>query len=786
MKCAHCQLDFKQEQMLENKGRFFCCTGCRAVYELLQNEGLNDFYSRLKNTTLSPISELKLKPISNLDDFIGTTDEGFKELFLIIEGIHCDACVWLNEKALSLKEGILEININKLTHKAKIIFDESAINVAEILKLIQSIGYNPSLYNPLLNEKKALQSKREFYAKLVVAIACVMNVMWISVAKYAGFFSGISSEAKDILNFAEFILASPVLFYTGSSFYKSAFYSLKKRQISMDFLVIFGASLAYIYSLWAMFSRLGDVYFDSVAMIICFVFIGKYLEVLVKKRASDTMDSLSELLRGEVFVLREGEFKQAKPLEIRLEDTLRLRAGDKVLVDGVILEGSASVDMSSLSGESEPVMLGVGEALTSGAVVLDGALTYKATRLYKDSRLCQIISLLESSQSKKPSLEALCDRLAAYFSRTMLFLALLCFLFWLFYMKQSMELSLIHAISLLIIACPCALALATPVANLIALFESLKFQLLFKKSSFIEDLGKCDFALFDKTGVLTQTRLRVGEFFVSKDVNLNELFSFLSLSKHPVSSSVREFLLENYKFNQSLIEFESIKELRAKGLEASLKGAKFIGGKSEFIKENGIFFEKEFQNSHFIFAKNGEILAFFELESLLQKGALELIEYLKAQKIEILMLTGDNFKAAQKIASKLNINFKASQSPENKMQEALNLGKKHKIFMLADGINDALALKNVAVGVSMKEGSDLANESADVLLLKPDLSLFKRGLMLCKKSYKIIKQNLMISLIYNACCVPLAFFGLINPLFAAISMSLSSTLVVLNSLRLKR
>lgn len=785
MKCAHCQLDFKKEQMLEERGKFFCCTGCKKVYKLLLNDGLQDFYTRLKDKKLSPIKQLKFKEIPNLD-FISTNEEGFKELFLIIEGIHCDACVWLNEKALSLKEGILEININKLTHKAKIVFDESLIGAPEILKLIQSIGYNPSPYNPLLNEKKALQTKREFYAKLIVAIACVMNVMWISVAKYAGFFSGISSEAKDILNFAEFILASPVLFYTGSSFYKAAFFSLKKAQISMDFLVIFGASLAYIYSLWAMFSRLGDVYFDSVAMIICFVFVGKYLEVLVKKRASDTMDSLSELLRGEVFVLRNGEFVATAPLNVKIGDILRLNVGDRILIDGKIISGSASLDMSSLSGENEPILASKEDNISSGGILLDGSLNYEATRLYKDSRLCQIIALLENSQSKKPRLEALCDRLSAYFSRTMLALALICFLFWLFYMNESVEISLIHAISLLIIACPCALALATPVANLIALFESLKFQLLFKQSSFIEDLGKCDFALFDKTGVLTQNKLKISEFYLDKRLNLSELFSFLSLSKHPISLSIREFLEKNYNFKKSLIDFNDFKELRAKGLKASFKDDEFLGGKSEFIKENKINLEKEFQNSHFIFAKNGEILAFFELESTLQKGALELIEYLKAQKIEILMLTGDNFKAAQKIASKLKINFKAAQSPENKMQEALKLSKKYKIFMLADGINDALALKNVAVGISLKQGSDLANESADALLLKPDLSFLKKGLKLCKKSYKIIKQNLMLSLFYNACCVPLAFFGLVNPLFAAISMSLSSTLVVMNSLRLKR
>lgn len=783
MKCSHCRLEFDEKQMLQRGQEFFCCTGCEAVFELLHSKGLQDFYERLGKKTLKPA--VLEKECLNFNKFLRKNDEGLSEIYLIIEGIHCSACVWLNEKILIEEQGIIEVNINLLTHKARIVFDEKQLDLGRILELIQSIGYKARAYDPLKQEQKAVALKREFYSKLVVAVACVMNVMWIAVAKYAGFFSLMDAQTKDILNFAEFILASPVLFYTGSSFYKNAFYSLKHRQISMDFLVIFGASLAYTYSLWAMFSRAGEVYFDSVAMIICFVFVGKYLEVLVKKHATDTMDSLNDFLKGEIFVFNGKEFAPKDAYAVRVGDLIALKTGDKILIDGVCVSGEASIDASSLSGENEPVLVRATNSVNSACIVLDGSLQYKATKLYTDSKLSQILNLLELSQSNKPKIQSLVAQISIYFSRTILALALLCFCFWYFFKQSSAEFALVNAISVLIIACPCALALATPVSNLIALFKALKLKVLFKSSSKIEDLSKCDMAVFDKTGVLTNSKLKISRHFLSKELNLNELFAFIKLSNHPVSVSISEFLQEKIT-NQKLLAFEKIKEIRAKGISARLKDDEFVGGNANFFKELNISVSENFEDTHFLFAKNGKVLAHFEFQSVLREGASELISYLKSLKIPIKMLTGDNEKAAAKIASKLDIkDFQASCLPEMKMYIVANLSKTHKVLMVGDGINDTLALQNAAVAVSLKQGSDLAVENSDIILLKNDLSALKKAIKLSKKTFIIIKQNLAFSLCYNALTIPLAFLGLINPLIAAASMSLSSVVVVLNALRIK-
>lgn len=782
MNCSHCNLNFKKEDMIKDEDGYFCCNGCKTVFKLINSNGWQDFYSLRSNKNLEPVS---FDEIKNYDNFIKKTSDGFSEIYLHIKNIHCSACIWLNEKVLSQSEGVIEASINLANHKAHIVFDEDIISLNELLKLISSIGYKASAYDPLKQEKKAVELKRDFYAKLVVAIACVMNIMWIAIAKYAGMFSGMDSDVKDILNFAEFILCSVVLFYTGSSFYKSAYLAIKIKEINMDFLVISGASLAYIYSLWAMFARLENVYFDSVSMIICFVFIGKYLEVLSKKHASDTMDSLNDFLNAKVLVYNKDGFIPKDVYEVNIGDKIKLSAGDKIVIDGLCLSGEASIDSSSLSGESNAVLLKKGSEVNSACIVLDGSIIYEAKSLYKDSKLSQIVTLLEKAQHSKPRIQSMVEKINVKFSRTVLVLSLLCLLFWLLYKNANFESSLIHAISLLIIACPCALALATPISTINAIFSALKMKILVKNSTSLETLSKCNVAVFDKTGVLTNSKLKISKYNLDNDLNIDEFYSFVSISKHPVSTSLSNFLKDKNAKNLNL-NFTDIKELRAKGIFARCNNDEFIGGSVYFLKENKIDLKEDFDDTHFIFAKNKKVLASFEFESEIKKEAKELISYLKSLKFRILILSGDNEKAVKKVALKLGIKeFKANCLPQDKMQEIQKLNQHSNAFFVGDGINDALALKNSAVSISLKQGSDLAMENSDLLLLNDDLTLIKKSIKLAKKTYKIIKQNLAFSLCYNAFSISLAFLGLINPLIAALSMSFSSLVVILNSLRIK-
>ncbi|EPE3794386.1 heavy metal translocating P-type ATPase [Campylobacter lari] len=781
MKCKHCQLSFRQDQMIEKNGNYFCCKGCESVYEILQENNLEEFYEKLGNQTLTPaIIEHNIK---DYEKYIQKTKEGFSEIFLLIEEIHCAACVWLNEKILIKSEGVIEVDINSITHKARIVFDEKSINLAKIIQSIESIGYKASVYLPTKNEQRATQTKRDFYAKLIVAIACVMNIMWISVAKYAGFFSGMEADTKDILHFAEFLLCTPVLFYTGSIFYKNAYYALKFKSVNMDTLVISGASLAYIYSIWAMFSRASQVYFDSVAMIICFVFIGKYLELLSKKKALDTLDHLRSFLSSEVRVLKNDKIENIDVEEVQIGDIIELKEGDRVLIDGVCISGNISLDMSSLSGESLPLDVQKDDMIYSASLVLNGNALYKANALYKDSKLARIINLLENSSSKKAKIEKIVQQVSKYFSPIILTCALFCFAFTFFVLNLGFEEAMIRMVSVLIIACPCALALATPVSSLVAISTGLKEKILFKEAGVVEDLSKCNVAVFDKTGVLTKASLEVKKSFLDERLDKNELLNFLHLTNHPVAKSILKFLDEKI---DSRIEFEKVQNFQARGYKAFLDKDEFLGGNEKFFKENHIQVQ-EFQTTHFIFAKNKIILAAFELEDSVRESSEELIRFMKECKMQIYMLSGDNLSAVSKVAEKLKINnFKASCMPEDKMQIIANLNQTGKVLMVGDGINDALALSYAGVGVSLKEGSELAMENSDIILLKNDLKSLQKAIQIAKKTYQIIKQNLAFSLFYNALSMPLAFFGLINPLIAALSMSFSSIIVILNALRIKK
>ncbi|AJC85987.1 heavy metal translocating P-type ATPase [Campylobacter sp. RM16704] len=781
MKCKHCQLNFKQEQMIKKNENYFCCKGCESVYEILQENNLEEFYEKLGNQTLTPAT---IKHIhKNYEKYIQKTKEGFSEIFLLIEEIHCAACIWLNEKILIKSDGIIEVDINSISHKARVVFDDSIISIAKIIQNIENIGYKASVYLPTKNEQRATQTKRDFYAKLIVAIACVMNIMWISVAKYAGFFSGMEEETKDILHFAEFILCSPVLFYTGSVFYKNAYYALKFKNVNMDTLVISGASLAYIYSVWAMFSRASQVYFDSVAMIICFVFVGKYLELLSKKKALDTLDHLRSFLTNEVRVLKNDKIENIDVEEVKIGDIIELKEGDRILIDGVCIGGNISLDVSSLSGESLPLDIQKDDVIYSASLVLSGNALYKANALYKDSKLAKIITLLENSSTKKAKIEKLVQQVSKYFSPVILTCALLCFAFTYFIANLGFEESMIRMVSVLIIACPCALALATPVCSLMAISTGLKEKILFKEAGVVEDLSKCDIAVFDKTGVLTKASLEVKKGFLDERLNKNELLNFLHLTNHPVAKSILKFLNEKI---DNRIKFEKVQNFQARGYKAFLGKDEFLGGNEKFLKENHIQVQ-EFQTTHFIFTKNKKVMAIFELEDNIREYSKELIEFIKEQKMAIYMLTGDNFYATSKIAQELKIkNFEALCMPEDKMQMINRLNQQGKVLMVGDGVNDALALAYAGVGISLKEGSEIAMENSDIILLKNDLKSLQKAIQIAKKTYQIIKQNLAFSLFYNALSMPLAFFGLINPLIAALSMSFSSIIVILNALRIKK
>lgn len=807
IKCNHCHLEFSENVMIKENDLNFCCKGCQGVYHILKDDGFDSFYEKLGNKTIAPPLKITNDDVSKFDsknffdNYVSVTKEGFSQIDLIIEGIHCAACVWLNEKVLYETKGIIEANINFTSNKAKIVWDDEKLKLSEIILKIRSIGYNAYAYDSSVADIQASKAKRDYFIRMMVAVIASMNIMMLSVAKYTGFFTGISEEVKDMIHIGEFLLSTPVLFYSGWIFFKGGYFGLKNRMVNMDFLVASGSTLTYIYSMFILFGAKGESYFDSVAMIITFVLVGKYLEVIGKKSAVDTLDKIKSTLPLEAVVIENNIKKVVALNSLKLGDIIEIKAGDKIPVDGKITKGEGFFDESTLTGESIPVYKKIGDFVFSGTINSNSLIEYEVTKDFKNSTFSSIVTLLEDSLNSKPKIQTKAAEISKYFSVSILSLALGTFLVWYFFGldlgfdyagADHFEKSFIVAVSVIVIACPCALALATPMASLVGISELAKKGLLFKEAKFIESLAVTNTVVFDKTGTLTKGELNVVKARIMDDNihKLNLLYSIICASTHPVSRSIKKYLEEKYDLNER--KLDNVKNVEAKGMSASytnINGKTFelLGGNIELLKQNEIYYKFDSDKTVYLFAIDKRVIATFELEDEIKENAKELIEFLQNKNIEVVMLTGDNENVASNISKQLGIKkYFAFQTPISKANYIKELKKENKtVVMVGDGVNDSVALSSADVAIAMGNSADVSLAISDVVLLNSSLNSLKDAFIISSKTYKFIKQNLFLSLLYNTVTIPLAMAGWVIPLIAALSMSLSSLMVVLNSLRIK-
>jgi len=518
-------------------------------------------------------------------------------------------------------------------------------------------------------------------------------------------------------------------------------------------------------------------------MIITFVFIGKFLEVQSKKKAVDTMDSLTSSLPTSVIVVKDGQKIEKDIQEVEVGDIVEIRAGEKVVLDSVIISGEGSFDYSSLTGESEPVYKQKDDEVLSGTVLIDSVILVKIKKAFSESTIQKISHMLEEAMNKKPRIEKLANEVSGYFSVTILSIALITFFVWLFYLDSGFERALIVAISVIVIACPCALGLATPIATLVGLNQGIKRGILFKESSYLETFAKIDVVLMDKTGTITKAKPKVVKESIFKEFDKRLLYSLIATQSHPISQGVKEFLGDEYQE----LQLSSIKNIEAKGIKATFEGKTLLAGNKKLLEDEGISFTQEFDSSVLVFAVDSEVVAVYELEDEIRDGISKVVDSFKKEGIEVVMLTGDNEKAASKVASKVGIEkFYHSLFPQDKASMVKKYQDEGKIVaFIGDGINDSVALSLANVSVAMGSGADIALEVSDIVLLNDDINLVLDAYEISKETYKNIKQNLLISLLYNLTTIPLAVMGYVIPLVAALSMSLSSLIVVGNSLRRK-
>lgn len=790
VKCDHCHLEFDDSMMIHDGEYRFCCNGCRGIFHLLKDEGLESFYSKMGDTTLSPPTEA-YEASTNFDTpafherFVTLSKERLNQVSLVIEGIHCAACVWLNEKALHKMEGVIEAHINYTNNKARITWDPLTVNLSSIIDMIRAIGYNAFPYDASLQEVRANKERKEYYLRMAVATFATMNMMWIAVAQYAGYFTGITQEIKTILNVAEWVLATPVLFYSGWVFYRGAYYGLKNKAVTMDLLVVTGSSLAYLYSIYITVLEKGEAYFDSVAMIITFVLFGKFLEVLSRKNAADTLDIIGKHIPREVSIVEGESIRSVDVNEVKEGDVIVIRSGERSAIDGEVISGEGSFDESNLTGESEPIFKRIGDRIISGTTSIDALIHYRATKDFAHSTLSNLVNLLENAMAQKPSIEQLANRLSQHFSSTILFLAIGTFWGWYFW-PHSFDRSLMVGISVIIIACPCALALATPVATLVGLALGAKRGILFKSAAQIETMAKATMVVLDKTGTITQGRPEVVYATIHSPFEIGALHTLVSSSKHPISRGVMEYL-ERIEEGIDSFSIEETREIPARGMVGRYNGGMIAGGNAMLMQELGLHVDASSDKSLFYYAVDNTLVATYELRDLPKERAFESIAALKGSSLRVVMLTGDHEAAALRVASEVGIEeVYAHLTPEGKaafIESAHNEG--HIVVMAGDGVNDLLALACADIAIAMGNGSDIAIEVSDVVLMNDSLTSLAEAFGISRKTYGLIKQNLAISLVYNSITIPLAMMGYIIPLIAAISMSFSSLLVVGNSMRVR-
>ncbi|MDD3793530.1 MAG: heavy metal translocating P-type ATPase [Candidatus Gracilibacteria bacterium] len=701
----------------------------------------------------------------------------------IIKKMTCASCVNLNQNTIKNLPGIKQVSINLATSIANVEFDENIISFSSIKKEIESNGFEVE-ENLKIDKKNNLENR---YFKLFI-LSLIFSIPVFSMM-FTDYMIGFSYFGVDLIMWIFSFLSFIVVFGFGYHFHIGAIKSLKKFHFNMDSLISIGTFTAFSYSVHAMFYMEYDVYFEAAVAIITLINLGKYLEAKAKNRAGDAISKLLELSVKKANIVYGLKVIEKNIDDVIVGDILVVKPGEKIPLDGTIILGYASIDESMLTGESIPVYKESGNNCFGATLNLDGNLHIKVTKTNENGTLSNIIKLVENAQSSKAPIEKLTDKISSIFVPIILIISFLTFLFIYFY-TSDLESAIIPAVSVLVIACPCALGLATPTAIMVGTGVGAKNGILIKNAETLEKSKDIDVIVFDKTGTLTNGKPEVTQIInFSSDDFLDYAKSLSNLSNHPLSKAITKHLEKN-----NLLEIDKFEEIKGTGLSGFIKGKKiFLGNKKLFN-----FISKDIDNELDKLSKDGKtpviigdentIFGIIALLDLPKNGVSTIIESLHKKGIEIVMLTGDTKNTAEFIGKQIGVDQIFSEVlPEEKLEVIKSFQEKgKKVSFVGDGINDAPALMQADLSIAMGTGSDIAIEASDIVLVGGSLDKVEKAIELSRNTLYIIKQNLFWAFIYNIIGIPLAIFGFLNPIFASFAMSMSSVSVVSNSLRLRR
>lgn len=767
-----------------------------------------------------------------------TVDKKIETVSLKVLGMDSLHCAMIVEGALKKLSGIKNTDIDFPNQRVKVFFDSSQLNVGDIFKVISNAGYKPieeeGEVEELLDKEESERQRQLKILKIKLVIGGVLSVLI-----FLGSFSEWFSFMPQVFNnrWVLLILTTPVQFWVGSQFYSGLKLLLKYRTADMNTLIAIGTLAAYFYSVAvtsfpSYFARGGltpEIYFDTSAIIIVLILLGKYFEVLMKGRASEAIKKLIGLQPKTAKVLCEGKEIEMPISEVQVGDLIVVRPGERIPVDGKITEGESEIDESMITGESMPVHKKVGSAVIGSTINKFGTFTFLAAKIGKDTVLSQIIKMVEEAQGSKAPIQRLADLVSSYFVPAVFIVASLTFIVWFFFGPvPAFTFALINFVAVLIIACPCALGLATPMAIMVSSGSAASKGILVKDAASLEIANKIDTVILDKTGTLTQGKPQLTDIVAFNNNHkveiLNLAASLEQRSEHLLAQAILQYVANldqksSHPLDKAIIDevgeerieqykLEDFKAISGKGLRGFLqiqsqKVEAYLGNRALMIDigldvsayEESISKLENEGKTVMILAVDKKMKGALAVADVLKKESIEAVRTLKKNNIDVWMLTGDNERTARAIAAQAGIdNVMSEVLPDKKSEKVRELQDQGKIVaMIGDGINDAPALTQANIGIAMGEGTDIAMESANITLMRGDLMLIPEVIKISKRTMRIIKQNLFWAFFYNIAFIPVAagvlypFFGiLLNPIFAGVAMAFSSISVVLNSLRLKR
>ena len=812
--CYHCGLAIPDgvelSVSISGQTQPMCCEGCRAVAEAIVANGLEAYYTNRDSLPESPrearpdiLDALSLYDQAEFQkSFVRALGEHEQEAALVLEGITCAACVWLNEQHVARLPGVLAVEVNYTTRRARVRWDDRQIALSRILKAIADIGYRAHPFDPARQEAVAQKERRAMLWRLAVSGLGMMQVMMYAYPTYVANEGELTPDVEMLLRWSSLLLTLPVILYACGPFFRNAWRDIKLRRVGMDTPVALGIGAAFVASVWATLAGSGDVYYDSINMFVFFLLGGRYLELLARQKALRATEELGRLAPAFADRLC-APHEAANEVSVERVLTSALRVGDRVLVkpgmqipaDGVVIDGVSSVDESLLTGESQPVSKSVGSAVTGGSVNVDGPLTVRVEQVGEATRLAAILRLMERGALEKPVALTIADRVASWFLWGLLGLsALTAVAWWIIDPAQALPVT----VAVLVVSCPCALSLATPVALTIATGRLAREGLLVTRGHAIETLARVTDVVFDKTGTLTTGVMQLAQVAPMADLDQDACLALAAGLEQRASHPLGLALLRAADA-RGLTPTYVIDEIHetAGGIEATVagRGVRLRIGHAAYVAQLVGAPPSETTSASTASAvttlylgEAGAWLARFEIADQVRPDAHESIRRLQAMGCQVALLSGDDPAVVTDLAQRLGIaEAHGRETPQTKLERVAAWQAAGRVVcMVGDGVNDAPVLAQAQVSVAMGEGTELARTQGDCVLLGRHLHVLPDALALAGATRRTIRENLWWAILYNAVALPVAMGGFLTPWLAGIGMSLSSLCVVLNSLRLQR